>query len=120
MYANLAFIDDLTREVVGEPYLGTGWLTLLLVSGLATLALIQVIRFRSAPFTRQAPSERSRSLWLALAVLFVAASIVGVSEFRQRRNEDREATRVAAVVTDVSESLPTGPSAPAHPALTPE
>jgi hypothetical protein len=98
MYANLSLLDNLLREVFGEPYLGRTWLSLVLVSGLALLAVLQVMRFRSLPLT---PRARTRpvhqGLSLALVILTFAALLVTIDELDQRRSNDRQRETAATL-----------------------
>ncbi len=91
MYANRAFLDDLLWEMtyenenglrVAEPHFGTQWLSLVLVVGLISVALMQVIRFRS-DLQYQAKSSTlspNRLQWGAFGLAVVVFVLLIVSE----------------------------------------
>ncbi len=96
MYANLSLNDELTKQVYElvnnslEPksYLGQDWLTLILVGGLVCLVALQVLRFRTESDTPQTDKPQPKNAWIMLLAFFIAASVVGYDEIRERA--DRE------------------------------
>ena len=95
MYANRAFLDNLLDEmtfrndeglVAAEPYFGMQWLSLVLVSSLIAIALIQIIRFRS----NLESSEKSSSLsltsssWWAIGLAIVVFVLLIIDEAQRR------------------------------------
>lgn len=91
MYANRAFLDDLLWEMtyenesglrVSEPHFGTQWLSLVLVAGLMSIALMQVIRFRS-DFQNQAKSSTlspNKLQWGAIGLAIIVFVLLIVNE----------------------------------------
>jgi membrane protease YdiL (CAAX protease family) len=90
MYANLGLLDELTREVVGKPYLGREWLTLILIGGFACLAILQILRFRTEDMALPALESSNSMLWVALLAFLIVAGVVTYDEIRQRREADRQ------------------------------
>jgi hypothetical protein len=96
MYANLNFLDNLLRQMVhrpeaggveAEPYFGTKWLALVLISGLATLALLQIVRFRNESRTTEdhpPTTITGRHMWLTGAIIIGVFCFVLMSEIIRR------------------------------------
>lgn len=95
MYANHAFLDNLLVEMtfenenglrVPEDYFGMQWLSLVLVSILVAIALIQIIRFRSNRDTGEEPSILSftSSGWVAIGLAVVIFLLFIVDEAQRR------------------------------------
>lgn len=95
MYANLNFLDDLLREMTqtlegggraSEPYVGTKWLSLVLLSGLVTLATLQIMRFLSESVEAQ-PTTRPKiqvHVFLVGFILLLVLLFVFLNEINQR------------------------------------
>lgn len=95
MYASRAFLDDLLFEMtfenesgrrVPEPYFGVQWLSLVLITSLVCIALIQIIRFRS----NLEPGEKSTALpvstprWGAIALSVIVFVLLIIDEAQRR------------------------------------
>lgn len=111
MYANLGLLGELTREVVGEPYLGREWLTLILIGGFVCLAILQILRFRTEGMALPALESSNSMLWLwgALLAFLIVTVVVAYDEIQQRREADRQPLQA---ITFVVEFLPKAPIDP--------
>ena len=95
MYANRAFLDNLLLEMtfeddnglrLPEQYFGIKWLSLVLITSLIAIALIQVIRFRS----KLEPSEKVSTFpltsprWGAIALSVIIFVLLIIDEAQRR------------------------------------
>ncbi len=96
MYANYALLDDLRDALAlhnaeGRVFSLAGygsmeWLALVLLAGLVTVILLQVIRFRHISEDRPTPNQRLQWRdWLGLALSSAAMVVLIFSEITRRR-----------------------------------
>ncbi|NDJ77855.1 MAG: hypothetical protein GYB65_16515 [Chloroflexi bacterium] len=84
-YASFALRDELAEELGGKRLLDVAWLTVLLLTGFATLVVLQVLRYRNerseggdAVENDSAPDSISWVVWIGLPFALLLAGVVAL------------------------------------------